>query len=195
MSWEVSVTILSVILAVISALIAWKSYRLSVTAQTENFEQWLAVHEPWLRISFEHDTDEQMKGCFMRGYPAFIRLQNQGKLPCQVIEVRLGNELLKGRLRKSSISDNSIGGTLEGARLAAGETLYFRIAAMEGLIKRIVSNGESVGTRVKNVVPLEITFRYQPGRKRSIKADVKLVASKKWTLLRVIDSTIVTVTK
>lgn len=165
------------------------------TAETENFEQWLAVHEPWLRISFEHDTDQEMKGCFMRGYPAFIRLQNQGKLPCQVIEVEFGNEILKGQLRKSSISDNSIGGTLEGARLAAGETLHFRITAMEGLIERIISNSESVGTRVKNVVPLEMTFGYEPGRKRSIKAEVKLVASKKWTLLRVIDSTIVCVTK
>ena len=193
MPWEITVTIFSVLIAVTSAFIAWKSYRLSATAQTENFEQWLAVHEPWLRISFEHNTEGGLMGCFMQGFPGFIRLQNQGKLPCQVIEVKLGQEPLKAQLRQSSISDNSIGGSLQGARIAAGETLFFRLAATEKLIKRIISNGQIVGTRVKNVVPLEITFKYEPGRKRSIKADVKLVASKKWALLRVIDSTVVSV--
>lgn len=184
------IALASAIAAVLSVGIGWGMYRLASKEQRRSFEQWLAANEPWLRVSFEHDTDEDMKGCFMAGYPAFLRVRNEGKIPCRIDRAGLGGESLRGRLRKSTVSDTSIGGTLEGARMAPGETLYFRLSGTENLVNRATSNGEQVGSRTRNLVPMEIIYSYEPERKRLLTADVKLVASKKWALMRVVDSSV-----
>jgi len=190
MSTDTVIAVVSALVAVGSVAIGWITYRLALKQYQLSFEQWLAANEPWLRISFEHGTDEDIKGCFISGYPAYIRLQNQGKLPCQIIRAKLGGEPLRGRLRKSSISDTSIGGTLNGARMAPGETLYFRLSGTENLINRVLRDGKHVGQRIRHVIPIEIEYSYEPERNQRLKADVKLVASKKWTLMRVVDSSV-----
>lgn len=74
--------------------------------------------------------------------------------------------------------------------MAPGETLHFRLSGTENLIGSITSNGDPVGSRTKRTVPMEVVYSYEPERRRLLKADVKLIASKKWTLLRVIDSSV-----
>ncbi len=188
--WQTVIAIISAITAILSVYIGRKMYLLSLKQHQDTFNQWIAVNEPWLRISFEYGTDADMAGCSMQGYPSFIRIQNQGKLPCIIEDVTLGNETLHGRLRHSSLSESSIGGVLKGARFSPGETIYFRLSNVENLIKRLSSNGEMKGTRIRKVVPINVTYKYEPERRKDLTADVKLVASKKWTLLRVVDSTV-----
>jgi hypothetical protein len=81
MSWGSLVALVSALAAVLSVAIGWGMYRLASKEQRLGFEQWLAANEPWLRVSFEHDSDESLKGCFMAGYPAFLRIRNDGKIP------------------------------------------------------------------------------------------------------------------
>lgn len=191
MPWNTLVAIISAAAAVLSVGIGWGMYRLASKEQGLAFERWIAANEPWLRVSFEHDTDEDMKGCFMSGYPAFIRIRNEGKIPCRIDSAKFGGESMRGRLRKSTVSDTSIGGTLDGARIAPGETLYFRLSRTEKFVSRAISGGHRIGLRTKKIVPLEIAYSYEPERKRLLTVDVKLVASKKWTMMRVVDSSVV----
>ena len=190
MSLSLTISIMSAVFAMLGLAISWSMYRLAVKGQQRAFEQWLAVNEPWLRVSFEHAMDEDMKNCFMRGFPSFIRLQNQGNVPCIIEWAKLGDEVLHARIRKSSISDTSLGGTIEGARLIPGETLYLKFSRAESIIHRVLGGTDPDRLKPRYVVPLQISYRYEPERRKLLKVNVRLIANGKWALLRVLDSSL-----
>ncbi len=127
--------IITAIATTVYALVSIALLKITHNTQRTSDNRWLALNQPWLRITFpdersDPDIDRDFR-CDFNGGPVLMRVENYGNLPTKLgkcyIEEFNDDNLVKGLTVKSSRTRDRIGGFLEGARLASGEKQLFYI--------------------------------------------------------------------